>query len=193
MDGALLAIEETEVSGNDSPTESSLPVHAATARSPRSSAATFTDFTGIESNDRGEVKSLRTATDGNHPQQVIPAAFDTRLDDIGIEFLRARVELTHLLGSRDTSALSREPRPEHVCDQLEFGLLTNRTRRSGLRANVFRRTNQFGVRIADLIERKSTFLDLTDEHPACETMINDAARSVSATERTDRETHEREG
>ena len=124
---------------------------------------------------------------------MIPAAFNARLHNVCVELFGTGVQLTHLLGGRDTSALGRKPRPKDIRDQLQVGLLTDRTSRVGLRADVLRRPNQFGMRITHLIKRKPSLFDLADEHPASEAVIDDATRSVGAAERTDRETHGHEG
>ena len=47
--------------------------------------------------------------------------------------------------------------------------------------------------IAHLVHRKAALADLTDEHPPRQPMIDDAARAFCAAQRTDRESHRRQG
>ena len=120
---------------------------------------------------------------------MVPAAFDARLDDVCAEFVAAMVELAHLLGGRNATSLSRQPRAEHVGHQLEVGFFADRTTHRGLRADVAGGANQFGMRIAHLVERNPTLLHLGDEHAARQPVVDQTTRTIGPAECADGERH----
>ena len=119
----------------------------------------------------------------------MPPALDAGLDDVRGELVCLRPEPTHLLGGRHAPTVRRQPRPEHVRDELEIALLTDRAASLGLRSDVLRGADQLGVRVADLIARDSPDTDLVDEHLAREPVVDDAAPLWTPSQRADRETH----
>lgn len=121
---------------------------------------------------------------------MVPAAGGTSLDDIGGDLaLRLRTEYSQLLGGRHAAARRREPMPEHVRHDPEFGFLADRTIHRRLRTDISGRSDQLRVSVADLGSAESTEPNLIDEHPSGKPMIDNPAALKSTPERASGETH----
>ena len=112
------------------------------------------------------------AADGQHAAQVVPAARDARLDDVGRQLLVAAVERAHLLGRRHALAVRRQPRPEHVGDEAQLRPRRRSGTASSLGADVLGRPDQLGVGVADLVLAEPPALVLVDEVLAGEPVVD---------------------
>lgn len=122
----------------------------------------------------------------------MPTALDARLDHVGGQLLGSTAQLAHLGSRRHASPVRWEPVPEHVRHQLEVGLVTDRAPRRRLGTDVARRPDQLGMRVTHLLTPEPTDAHLVDDHPASETMIDDAAPFTSSPQGTGREAHRHE-
>src|SRR6187549_2763725 len=109
----------------------------------------------------GRSRRRPAAADRQHTEQVVPATFGARLDDVRAQLGVAGVQLTHLLGGRDAAALGGQTSPEHVGDEFEIRLFADRAPCAGLCSDVARRPDELRMRVADLVERKAPLLHLT--------------------------------
>lgn len=63
---------------------------------------------------------------------------------------------------------------EHIGDEAEILLLTHRAERLGFGANVRRRTDQLRMSITHFIAAETPDSNLIDQHPACQSMVDNA-------------------
>jgi SAM-dependent methyltransferase len=82
---------------------------------------------------------------------------------------------------------------EHICDESKILLLADRTTRLGLRADVRRRPDEFGVGVTHLVSSKPADAHLIDEHAPCEAVVDDASPLRSASQAPHREICRRHG
>ncbi len=78
---------------------------------------------------------------------------------------------------------------EHVGDDAQLVVVADRAVGRGLGADVARRPDQLGVRIADLGTADPAQTNLVDEHPTGQSVVDDAAPLLPPAQRSDRETH----
>ena len=120
---------------------------------------------------------------------MVPTTLDARLDHVRRELVGSGTQLTHLLGGRHASTVSRESVTEHVGHDAEIGLIADGTPGGGDGADVASRTDEFGMSVAHVLLTEPARLHLVDEHPTGETVVDDAASLLPTTQCTSREAH----
>jgi hypothetical protein len=125
---------------------------------------------------RGGRQFRSLAADGQHPQQVMPLASDTALDDVGGKVVGAAIELCHLLAVADATTLRRKLGSKHVGDQAEFLVLADRAGDIGLLADVLGSAQQLRMNIAHLVDSQTAAVVLVDQVSASQSMVDHATR-----------------
>jgi hypothetical protein len=112
----------------------------------------------------------------------------TGLHDIGPEGFSTPLERLEFASRRDTTTMAGQARTKDVGDEDQRVFSTDRTCRRGAQTELARSTDQFGMRITDLIAAEPTPVVLVDEVPARQTMI-DGPRGTVTSQRCRRERH----
>jgi len=114
---------------------------------------------------------------------MVPMARGADLDHITGEFalLRPLGERPEFLRRRDASTEGRKPRAEHIGDQNQIVVLTDRTAFARGLTHLTRRPHQLGVGVAHLVLGQSTLLELGDEVLSRESVIDLAASATGGT------------
>src|SRR6185503_914922 len=107
----------------------------------------------------GSARSSDASADGQHTQQMVPAASGTRLDDIRSQRIGSSVELGQLGCGRYAPAVGRQSRAEDVGDEEELLLAAYGTGHRRRRAHVACGTNEFGVGVAHLVLAEPTAME----------------------------------
>lgn len=115
-----------------------------------------------------------------HLQQVVPAARGAGLDDVGGELVGSGVELRQLLGGADAAAVGRKAGAEHIGDQTQVVLGTDRAGDTGPAAYVASRADELGVSIANLVLAQTATTELVDQVAAREAVVDDPVSSQQA-------------
>ena len=123
----------------------------------------------------------------------MPTAFGARFHDVRVQLFGTSVERSHLGGGGDAAPVGGEPVPEHVGDETELRVLTDRADGGGHRADIAGSADQLRVSVTDVLQRYPTAAYLVDEHAPGETVVDDPTRAVGTTDRTDGEAHRLEG
>jgi hypothetical protein len=103
----------------------------------------------------------------------MPLAVDADLNNVSPEVIGASVQFVHFAAVRDASPVGRKTSSEHVRDKNQFGVFTNRAINSRKVGKEFRGSDELGMRIADLMLRKSTAAILVNEMLPGQPVIND--------------------
>ena len=117
---------------------------------------------------------------------MMPATADTRLDDIGREFVSTVNQLVQLGRGCHASTGCWQAMTEHIGDQSQFGISADWARQAGRCTHVAGGANEFGMGIANLVLAKPTATKLVDQMASCQTMVDNRCR---AAQRVERERH----
>lgn len=109
-------------------------------------------------------------------------AVDAGLHHVGGEFVGTSLQLGEVGGSRHDLATRRESWTEHIGHEAQTALGADRAGDGGRHPDVASGTDQFGVRVAHLVLAKAASVELVDEVPAGQTVIDrpTAARGAAA-------------
>ena len=91
--------------------------------------------------------------------------------------------------------MRRQPCPEHVGDEPQLLLTTDRARNGGRRADISRRPNELRMSVAHLVLTQPPAVVLVDQVPTREPMVDYPARTAQGTcaERLGTERHDAQG
>ena len=127
-----------------------------------------------------------TATDREHPQQMVPPTGRADLHHVrGVVVTRA-LELGDLLALGDQPAVLRQSVTEHVREEYHIHFLADFARGVRGLAEIPRRTDQLRVGITHGVAVDAPPLEFVDESAARETVVNNA--DITA-QHVDGETH----
>jgi hypothetical protein len=138
-----------------------------------------TAVTGAEPSGR-RLGTGRRAANGNDPQKVMPRALDTHFDDIGPKVVGSPVQFVHFASGRDATAMSRKTSTEHVGDQHQLRLFTDRAVDTRGVTNEACGSNEFGMCVAYLMLCQSPTTELVDEVLTRQAMVDN--RGTAATQ-----------
>ena len=124
---------------------------------------------------------------GEHLQQVVPAARGAGLDDVSGELVGSGVQLGQLLGGADAAPVGGKAGAEHIGDQAQLVLATDRAGDTGRAAHVASGADELGVGIANLVLAQTAATELVDQMAAREAVVDDPVSS----QHTDVERHGR--
>lgn len=118
---------------------------------------------------------------------MVPAARGAGLDDVSGELVGSGVQLGQLLGGADAAPVGGKAGAEHIGDQAQLVLATDRAGDTGRAAHVASGADELGVGIANLVLAQTAATELVDQMAAREAVVDDPVSS----QHTDVERHGR--
>ena len=113
---------------------------------------------------------------------MVPVALHAGLHHVGGEFVGTGLQFGEVGGRREHLAAGREAGPEHIGHESQTALGADRTTDGGRHPHVARRPDQFRVGITHLVLAEPTAMELVDEVPTGEAVVDRAlpARRAAA-------------